>query len=81
MQYGPQSMPINGGLFIGLDGMAFIRHVHAALLATNVAARSEPGYERTTRLDPSGRVILQQLEWSLLILVRANWPLSTGGNN
>jgi hypothetical protein len=41
-------------------------------LATNVAARSEPGYERTTRLDPSGRVIFQQLEWSLLILVRAN---------
>ena len=33
-------------LFIGLDGTAFIRHVHAALLATNVAARREPGYER-----------------------------------
>ena len=60
-----------GVLFIGLDGTAFIRHVHAALLATNVAARSEPGYERTTRLDPSGRVIFQQLEWSLLILVPA----------
>ena len=50
-------------------------------LATDVAARREPGNERTTRLDWSGRVIFQQLEWSLLILGAANQSLSTDGSN
>lgn len=31
-------------------------------LATNLTARRALGYERTTRLDWSGRVILQQFE-------------------
>jgi hypothetical protein len=53
-------MPINEGLFIGLDGTTFIRHVHAAVAGYQLGSPESPRYERTTRLDPDGRVIFQQ---------------------
>src|SRR5881628_1580398 len=53
-------MPINEGLFIGLDGTTFIRHVHAAVARYQLGSPESPRYERTTRLDPDGRVIFQQ---------------------
>jgi hypothetical protein len=53
-------MPINEGLFIGLDGTTFIRHVHAAVAGYQLGRPESPRYERTTRLDPDGRVIFQQ---------------------
>ena len=45
-------MPINEGFFIGLDGTTFIQHVFGS--------PESPRFERTTRLDPDGRVIFQQ---------------------
>ena len=53
-------MLINEGLFIGLDGTTFIRHVHAAVAAYQLASPQSPRYERTTRLDADDRVIFQQ---------------------
>ena len=53
-------MPINEGLFIGLDGTTFIRHVHGAVAGYQLGTPESPRYERTTRLDPDGRVIFQQ---------------------
>jgi hypothetical protein len=53
-------MPINEGLFIGLDGTTFIRHVPAAVAAYQLGSPESPRYERTTRLDPAGRVIFTQ---------------------
>ena len=53
-------MPINEGLFIGRDGTTFIRHVHAAVAGYQRGSPESPRYERTTRLDPDGRVIFQQ---------------------
>ena len=53
-------MPINEGLFIGLDGTTFIRHVHAAAAGYQLGSPESPRYERTTRLDPDGRVVFQQ---------------------
>jgi hypothetical protein len=53
-------MPINEGVFIGLDGTTFIRHVHAAVAGYQLGSPDSPRYERTTRLDPDGRVIFQQ---------------------
>ena len=53
-------MLINEGLFIGLDGTTFIRHVHAAVADYQLGSPESPRYERTTRLDPDGRVIFQQ---------------------
>jgi hypothetical protein len=44
-------MPINEGLFIGLDGMTFIRQVHATVAAYQLGSPQSPRYERTTRLD------------------------------
>ncbi len=53
-------MLINEGLFIGLDGTTCIRHVHAAVAGYQLGSPESPRYERTTRLDPDGRVIFQQ---------------------
>jgi hypothetical protein len=53
-------MLIHEGLFIGLDGTTFIRHVHAAVAGYQLGSPESPRYERTTRLDPDGRVIFQQ---------------------
>jgi hypothetical protein len=53
-------MPINEGYFIGLDGTTFIRHVHAAVAAYQLGSPESPRYERTTRLDPDGRVVFEQ---------------------
>jgi hypothetical protein len=53
-------MLINEGLFIGLDGTTWIRHVHAAVAGYQLGSPESPRYERTTRLDPDGRVIFQQ---------------------
>ncbi len=53
-------MPINEGLFIGLDGTPFIRHVHGAVAGYQLGSPESPRYERTNRLDPDGRVIFQQ---------------------
>jgi hypothetical protein len=53
-------MPIHEGLFIGLDGTTFIRHVHAAVAGYQRGSPESPRYERTTRRDPDGRVIFQQ---------------------
>ena len=53
-------MLINEGLFIGLDGTTFIRHVHAAVAGYQLGSPESPRYERTTRLDPDGRVIFKQ---------------------
>ena len=53
-------MLLNEGLFIGLDGRTFIRHVHAAVAGYQLGSPESPRYERTTRLDPDGRVIFQQ---------------------
>jgi hypothetical protein len=53
-------MLINEGLFIGRDGRTFIRHVHAAVAGYQLDSPESPRYERTTRLDPDGRVIFQQ---------------------
>jgi hypothetical protein len=53
-------MPINAGLFIGLDGTTFIRHVHATIAAYEPSSPESPRFERTTRLDPGGRVIFKQ---------------------
>jgi hypothetical protein len=53
-------MLINEGLFIGLDGRTFIRHVHAAVARYQLGSPESQRYERTTRLDPDGRVIFQQ---------------------
>lgn len=53
-------MLINEGLFIGLDGRTFIRHVHTAVAGYQLGSPESPRYERTTRLDPDGRVIFQQ---------------------
>src|SRR5713101_6151337 len=51
---------IHEGLFIGLDGTTFIRHVHAAVAGYQRGRPESPRYERTTRLDSHGRVIFQQ---------------------
>jgi hypothetical protein len=51
---------IHEGLFIGLDGTTFIRHVHAAVAGYQLGSPESPRYERTTRRDPDGRVIFQQ---------------------
>ena len=48
-------MPINEGLFIGLDGTTVIRHVHAAVAGYQLGSPESPRYERTNRLDPDGR--------------------------
>jgi hypothetical protein len=56
-------MPINEGLFIGLEGTTFIRHVHAAVAGYQLGSPESPRFERTTRLDPDGRVIFQQQPW------------------
>ena len=53
-------MPIHEGLFVGLDGTTFIRHVHAAVAGYQLGRPESPRYERTTRLDPDGRVIFEQ---------------------
>ena len=53
-------MPINEGLFIGLDGTTFIRHVHAAVAGDQLGSAESRRYKRTTRLDPDGRVIFEQ---------------------
>ena len=53
-------MSINEGLFIGLDGTTFIRHVHAAVAGYQLGSPESPRYERTNRLDPDGRIIFQQ---------------------
>ena len=53
-------MSINEGLFIGLDGTTFIRHVHAAVAGYQLGRPESPRYQRTSRLDPDGRVIFQQ---------------------
>ena len=53
-------MPINEGVFIGLDGTTFIRHVHAAVAGYQLGSPDSPRYERTTRLDSDGRVIFKQ---------------------
>ena len=53
-------MLMNEGLFIGLDGTTFIRHVHAAVAGYQPGSPESPRYERTTRLDPDGRVIFKQ---------------------
>ena len=53
-------MPINEGLFIGLDGTTFIRHVHATVAGYQLGRPESPRYERTNRLDPDGRIIFQQ---------------------
>jgi hypothetical protein len=53
-------MLINEGLFIGLDGTTFIRHVHAAVAGYQLDSPESPRYERTNRLDPDSRVIFQQ---------------------
>lgn len=53
-------MLINEGFFIGLDGTTFIRHVHAAVAGYQLGSPKSPRYERTTRLDPDGRVIFEQ---------------------
>jgi hypothetical protein len=53
-------MLIHEGLFIGLDGTTFIRHVHAAVAGYQLGRPESPRYERTTRLDPDGRVIFEQ---------------------
>jgi hypothetical protein len=53
-------MLINEGLFIGLDGRTFIRHVHAAVAGYQLGSLESPRYERINRLDPDGRVIFQQ---------------------
>jgi hypothetical protein len=53
-------MLIHEGLFIGLDGSTFIRHVHAAVAGYQLGNPASPRYERTTRLDPDGRLIFQQ---------------------
>lgn len=58
-------MPINEGLFIGLDGTTFIRHVHAAVTAYQLGTPQSPRYERTTRLDADGRVIFEQQPYAL----------------
>ena len=50
-------MPIHEGLFIRLDGTTFIRHVHAAVAGYQLGTPESPRYERTTGLDPDGRVI------------------------
>src|SRR6266849_5660432 len=46
-------MPINEGLFIGLDGTTFIRHVHTAVAGDQLGSPESPRYARTTRLDPA----------------------------
>ena len=53
-------MLLNEGLFIGLDGTTFIRHVHAAVAGYQLGSPESPRYERTTRQDPDGRVIFKQ---------------------
>ena len=53
-------MPINEGLFIGLDGSTFIRHVHAAVAGYQLGSPESPRYARTNRLDPDSRIIFQQ---------------------
>ena len=53
-------MLINEGLFIGLDGTTFIRQVYAAVAGYQLGSPESPRYERTTRLDPDGRVIFKQ---------------------
>ena len=53
-------MPINEGLFIGLDGTTCIRPVHAAVAGYQLGSPQSPRFERTTRIDPDGRVIFQQ---------------------
>ena len=53
-------MPINEGLFIGRDGTTFIRHAHAAVAGDQLGSPESLRYERTTRLDPDGRVMFQQ---------------------
>ena len=53
-------MPINEGLFIGLDGTTFIRHVHAAVAGYQLGSPESPRYARTNRLDPDSRIIFQQ---------------------
>ena len=53
-------MPINEGLFIGLDGTTCIRHVHAAVAGYQLGSSESPRYARTTRRDPDGRVIFEQ---------------------
>jgi hypothetical protein len=50
-------MLINEGLFIRLGGTTFIRHVHAAIAGYQLGSPESPRYERTTLLDPDGRVI------------------------
>jgi len=53
-------MRIHEGLFVGVDGTTFIRHVHSAVSGYQLGSPESPRYERTTRLDPEGRVIFQQ---------------------
>jgi hypothetical protein len=53
-------MLINEGHFIGLDGTTFIRHVYTTVAGYQLGSPESPRYERTTRLDPDGRVIFKQ---------------------
>ena len=53
-------MPITEGLCSGRDGTTFIRHVHAAVAGYQLGSPESPRYERTTRLDPDGRLIFKQ---------------------
>ena len=53
-------MPTHEGLFIGRDGVTFIRHVHGAVAAYQLGSPESPRYERTNQRDPDGRVIFRQ---------------------